>query len=351
MKAGDLYCKTVALRKLPEFIQKLGGDPEHLFAQAGLNIAHIKGDHFYDWMKLCDLFTLIDDTLDEPSLGIRWAYEIPTDFLNSGPMLLVAALVPTMRDFFDLSNIYQKLHVNSFAYDYVENTDTHELEGEIQVHPLSPPCHQFVEHVAAVMALMVKTHYGEGRFTRLSFQHKAPADLSWHEKTFGCPIAFNADRNMIYMPLEFLDEKLGGRLQKLQPIVKAYLNRKMNKNSLFETSMAHTVERLLPNIFGLRKSKMPDVANILGVSPKKLQRLLKEEGVTYSDVLDNVRKGMAKRLLFESDISISHLATLLDYSSIESFSMASNRWFGSPATDYRKEIRASKGADVSLDLR
>ena len=346
MKAGDLYCKAIALRKLPEFIQKSGGDPEHLFAQAGLNIDHIKGDHFYDWMKLCDLFTLIDDTLDEPSLGIRWAYELPTDFLNSGPMLLVAALVPTMRDFFDLSNIYQKLHLNCLAYDYVENTDTHELEGEIQVHPLSPPCHQYVEHVAAVMALMVKTHYGEGRFIRLSFQHKAPADLSWHEKTFGCPIEFNADRNMIYMPLEFLDEKLGGRLHKLQPIVKAYLNRKMNKNLLVDTSIAHTVERLLPTIFGLRKSKMPDVANILGVSPKKLQRLLKEEGVTYSDILENVRKGIAKRLLYESDISVSHLATLLDYSSGESFSMASNRWFGLSATDYRKKLRAETSAQV-----
>ena len=91
---------------------------------------------------------------------------------------------------------------------------------------------------------------------------------------------------------------------------------------------------------------MPDVANILGISPKKLQRLLKEEGATYSDILENVRKGMAKRLLFESDISISHLATLLDYSSIESFSMACNRWFDVPATDYRRQLRESNGVGL-----
>ena len=45
MKSGDLYCKAVALNKLPEFIRELGGNPERLFAQAGLNMAHIK-THF-----------------------------------------------------------------------------------------------------------------------------------------------------------------------------------------------------------------------------------------------------------------------------------------------------------------
>ena len=343
MKSGDLYCKAVALSKLPEFIRELGGQPEDLFAQAGLNMAHIKTHNYYDWEKLCSLFTLIDRTLDEPSLGIRWAYEVPKDFLNAGPMLLLAALVPTMRDFFNLSIMYQKLHVNSFAYQYVENTNTNEVECELQLHPLSPPCQQFTEHIMTMIILMLRHHIGDGEFKRLSFQHKAPADISWHEKTFRCPIEFNAEKNVAYMPIEFLDVKLGGKLQKLQPIVKAYLNRKINKNQLFDTSMAHTVERLLPTILGLRKSSIIDMAEILDVSPKKLQRLLSDEEVTYSNILDNVRKGMAKRLLFESDILISHLAVSLDYSSTEAFNTACQRWFGVSPTQYRIDIRAPLG--------
>ena len=343
MKRGDLYCKAVSFRRLPELIRKLGGNPERLFAQAGLNMAHIKSDNYYDWNKLCGLFTRLVDTLDEPSLGIKYAYDIPKDFLNSGPMLLLAALVPTMRDFLDLSIKYQTLHINSYAYHYVENTNTNELECEIQIHPLSPPCQQFTEHIMAMVILMMRHHIGEAEFLRLSFQHKAPVDLSWHEKTFQCPIEFNADKNVAYMPLDFLDTKVSGRLQRLQPIVKTYLNRKVNKNPLFETSIAHTVERLLPSIFGIRKSRMTDVANILDLSPKKLQRLLHEEGTKYSDILRDVRKGMAKRLLFESDMSIAHLAVSLDYSSTEAFNMACQRWFGVSPTQYRKDIRASGG--------
>jgi len=167
MKRGDLYCKAVSFRRLPELIRNLGGNPERLFAQSGLNMAHINSDNFYDWNKLCDLFTRVDDAVDEPQLGIKFAYEVPKDFLNSGPMLIMAALVPTMRDFFHLSATYQKLHVNSFAYHYIENTAQNEVGCEVQIHPLSPPCNQFIEHIMAVMILMIRHHIGEGEFIRL----------------------------------------------------------------------------------------------------------------------------------------------------------------------------------------
>lgn len=345
MKSGALYCKAVALRTLPEFIRKLGGNPEQLFAQSGLNIAKIKSNDFYDWVRLCDLFARIERALDEPSLGIRFAHEVPKDFLNSGPMLLLAALVPTMRDFAVLSTRYQSLHVNGFSYHYVENIDTNEVACEVRIHPLSPPCHQFTEHVMTMMILLVRHRFGAGEFKRLSFQHKAPVDLSWHNEIFQCPIEFNADKNVAYMPLEFMDIKIGGRLKSLRPIVKTYLDRKINKTVLFNSSMAHTVERLLPSIFGLRKSGIKDVAKILDVSPKKLQRLLGEEGVTFSDIVNNVKKNMAKRLLFESDISIAHLSVLLDYSSPTAFNTACQRWFGLSPRQYRKTVRTKRGGD------
>ena len=157
MRNKNLYCKAVALRGLPETIRKLGGNPERLFAQAGLNMAHIKSHNYYDWEKICDLFIRIDSTLNEPSLGIKFAYDVPKDFLNSGPMLLLVALVPTLRDFFDLSVKYQPLHINSFTYHYLEYPDLNEVGLEARVHPLSPPCYQFVEHMLSLIHISEPT--------------------------------------------------------------------------------------------------------------------------------------------------------------------------------------------------
>jgi len=256
-------------------------------------------------------------------------------------MILLGALTPTIRDFFDLGMIYQKLHVTGIKYFYLENEVKEEVEAVIQIHPASPPCRQMIEHIMANLFLMERHYVGAFKYKKLTFQHNAPDDISWHEKTFKCPVEFNSDKTAAYIHSSFLKVKLGGKLKSLAPIVKMYLDRKLDSNTAFETSIAQTVEQILPTVFGMRKSRQIDVADILGISPKKLQRLLNEEGVSYSDILGNVRKSMAERLLYESDISISHLAEILDYSSYEAFNSACKRWFGLSPRQYRKKLRAS----------
>lgn len=76
-----------------------------------------------------------------------------------------------------------------------------------------------------------------------------------------------------------------------------------------------------------------------GAPPKKLQRLLAEEGATYSELLDQVRSNLAKRPLAETDISIDRIAKTLDYSTDWAFSTAAKRWFGKTPTQYRKHVR------------
>jgi len=341
MKRKALYCKAIALKDLPDFIRKLGGSPEKLFSRYEMDMSHaLSGNNFYDWNKACRLLEHAALELDEPYLGLKWAHSLPRDFMNSGPMVLLGALMPTVRDFFDFGNTYQKIHINGVAYHYTERAAEGDVECEVRVHPYSAPCHQFIEHIMATVFLMEQHYIGEARFKKVTFQHRAPEDLSWHEKIFKCPIEFNARKNAAYAEPSFLDIKLSGRLEKLRPVVKLYMDRRANRNTRFETSIAQTVELMLPNVFGMRKSGLNDVAHILDISPKKLQRLLGEEEVKYSDILDNVRKAMAQRLLFESDISISHLAVLLDYSSSEAFNAACKRWVGMSPRQYRKKLRS-----------
>jgi AraC-like DNA-binding protein len=342
MKRGALYVKAIAFKDFPRVIRSLGGSPETLFAQSELDMSYaLKGDNYYDWDKACGLVELSARELGEPSLGLKWAHEVPTDFLTSGPMILLGALIPTIRDFFDLGIMYQKLHVSGIKYSYSENEVKEEVQAVIQIHPASPPCRQMIEHIMATIFLMERHYLGAFKYKELTFQHNAPDDISWHEKTFKCPVEFNSDKTGACIPSSLLNVKLGGKLKSLAPIVKLYLDRKLDSNTAFETSMAQTVEQILPMVFGMRKSRQIDVASILEISPKKLQRLLNEEDVSYSDILGNVRKSMTERLLYESDIAISHLAVLLDYSSNEAFNSACQRWFGLSPRQYRKKLRAS----------
>ena len=340
MKKSALYCKSISFRGFPKFIRKLGGSPEILFAKAELNMSHAnQGNHFYDWSKACNLFERAAVELNEPSLGIRFAHELYKDGLNSGPNLLFGALTESVRDFASLALPYQKLHINGVHYSYSEDETNKLVEFVVQTHPLSPPCRQFIEHIMTVCFLLERRLVEKAQYKTVTFQHSQPDDLSWHKKTFPCEINFNAEKNCIFADIEILNLEFSGKLTKLQPIVKMYLNKKLHDNPTYKTPISQTIESILATVLGTKKSNIKDIAEILDLSPKKIQRLLNDEGTTYSEILENVRKSLTKRLLFESDITITHLASILDYSSHEAFNTACRRWFKASPRQYRKILR------------
>ena len=112
------------------------------------------------------------------------------------------------------------------------------------------------------------------------------------------------------------------------------------KHPKAKQSISMMVAVTIPAILGIKGSDIQHASQTLDIHPKKLQRLLKDEGVSYSEVLDDVRKNIAARLLAESDISIVRLAKMLDYSSDRPFTTATKRWFGMPASQYRQVLKS-----------
>jgi len=335
--------RSVALAGLPEYIEEQGGAPERLFKEAGLNIDHAaSNEHFISWIKACDLLERIALELDEPSFGLKWAHHLPKDFLNSGPMLFLASITPTVRDFLDLAFKYQKLHTNGVSYSYHEDHENGCFEGRLHLHPASPPCRQFVEHIIGSCALLERFHTGVTRYRYIQFEHSQPQDISWHEKTFQCPVKFNADQTMGVVDLDYIDYKIGGGFKILQPLLKFHLNRQIKNNRTYHRSIKQMVEELIPALMGVGNSRITRVAEIMEMNPKKLQRLLKQDGTSYSEILDRVRHNMAKRFLIESDAPIVRIALLLDYTSSEAFNAACKRWSGMSPRKYREHLRMEK---------
>ena len=84
------------------------------------------------------------------------------------------------------------------------------------------------------------------------------------------------------------------------------------------------------------------VAESIGLSAKKLRRLLASEGTTFSDLLETVRSKMARELVANSNTPVASIAGLLDYSATPPFILAFRRWTGMSPLEYRK---AKKNGD------
>ena len=77
------------------------------------------------------------------------------------------------------------------------------------------------------------------------------------------------------------------------------------------------VERLLPH----GKTQKRIVAKTLGLSARTLSRRLADEGTTYEEVVDQLRRSLGLQYLKEPSLSLSQIAWLLGYGGSTSFNL------------------------------
>jgi AraC-like DNA-binding protein len=81
------------------------------------------------------------------------------------------------------------------------------------------------------------------------------------------------------------------------------------------------------------------LAHATGTSVRTLQRRLKDVGVNYNDLQNDVRKTLALNLLENDRLALGEIAFSLGYSEVSAFNHAFRRWVGQSPGDYRR-VRA-----------
>ena len=72
------------------------------------------------------------------------------------------------------------------------------------------------------------------------------------------------------------------------------------------------------------------------MSGRTLQRKLRDEGMAFQALLDDLRCQLARRHMAEPRESIAEIAFLLGFSEVSTFHRAFKRWTGLTPGDYRK---------------
>jgi AraC-like DNA-binding protein len=80
-------------------------------------------------------------------------------------------------------------------------------------------------------------------------------------------------------------------------------------------------------------SGLSPLARATGTSVRTLQRRLREAGVTYNDLQNDVRKTLALNLLENETLALSKIAFSLGYSEVSAFNHAFRRWVGQSPGD------------------
>lgn len=168
----------------------------------------------------------------------------------------------------------------------------------------------------------------------VTFTHAAPAHAAEIEQVFAAPVRFCAEHNAIVFPLGMLEHPLRGA----DPVLHAVLRRladhelsQLQDLSAFPNKVRAAIEAELQ-----QGAALEQVAARMHLSTGGLRSRLRQHGVTYSRLLDAVRKDHARRALRDTQLGISELAHRLGFAHPPAFHRAFRRWFGVTPNMYRE---------------
>jgi AraC-like DNA-binding protein len=173
----------------------------------------------------------------------------------------------------------------------------------------------------------------------VAFTHDAPSEQREYELTFGpAQVRFSAPfmgfllrRSHLAVPLERADPKLHGVIAKHARQAMSELPRAESVTERARTVAAKELARGNANAV--------HVATELGMSMRTLGRRLAEEGTTFKDLLDDLRRRLALHYVAGRDLPLADVALLLGFSETAAFHRAFRRWTAQTPLEYRRGRR------------
>ena len=162
----------------------------------------------------------------------------------------------------------------------------------------------------------------------IRFTHAEPSYRREYDRIFGAPLEFGSSMNAIL----FGEELFSVRMPQPNQYVSSLLTERAEAllEKLEESkSVRGRVEKLLIPILHTGEAKIETIARKLALSRQTLFRKLKAEGVTFEQVLDELRHKLALEYLNGKNVSVNETAYLLGFSDAAAFSRAFKRWTGS----------------------
>ena len=139
---------------------------------------------------------------------------------------------------------------------------------------------------------------------------------------------FALNPNARELPLIHADPYLNNLLLKY---CEAAITDRRGNVSQVRTRVENAISSLLPH----GRAVVDDVARSLGMSKRTLARKLSDEGLNFTEILQQQRRDLADRYLDDPKLHISKIAWLLGFNEVSEFTHAFKRWTGKTSSQMR----------------
>lgn len=243
---------------------------------------------------------------------------------------------PTLRDGCLAWKRFLAMRTNCVSLTFTEDDSTGTLEWIIP-----PRLGNYTQNMFARIGWSVKrveTALDQSPApVRIELIANAPSKTSRLQERYGDRIQFGQSRNCLVFSKEVLsqapkrnDENLYSIIQKAAGEEQASFAQRGSPLCRIADEISETMKT--------GTCSLQTVASNLGISQRSIQRLLAEEGTSFRQMTEEIRRSAAGRYLRETNLPMKEIAFLLGFSEISTFSRAVKSWYGQPPKEIRRTV-------------
>jgi AraC-like DNA-binding protein len=321
---------------LIEAIAAAGGDPDEVLGSVGLDRPALSNPSGF---MACSDFTRLLEAAAQATGDDCFGLHLGAHYQpkNIGPLAYVVLNSPTFATAMENVGRYHKVHNEATQVSLTVDDDWAYLRL-LLVDPAIEFPRQHNEYGIAIMLGTIRLMAGsQWAPSEVQLSHPTPRDASEHIRLFRCPVSFGCASNAIVMEREFVDRTVPAADARLYPILQRYLDRVLSEMPE-EDGLLVSVRKAVGESMRDTDPTLTQVARRVALSPRTLQRRLKDRGIDFVRLVDDTRRRFAFNYLRDPEHTFTEIAYLLGYSEVSAFNRAFKRWTGSTPSDYRRKI-------------
>ena len=325
---------TIALdtvKSLANYLTALGLDRQKILNSIQLNETELnQSRQLIDAEYYEQLFKLAEHHLGRNTIGFEFGQAIEAD--RWGILGYIAFTSASFREASRKQQKYQSL-VGDVGAPVQELLDDGLLLKWLPAYRCS---HNVVEEIiTGWMAMALKLSLGRARPKTIYFSHPCQSDIRHYQAYFDCELHFDSEFNGIKINEAMLDVPLAKHDPEINHLLCQHADTLINQ--LAEQQPLEVLSRFIHGQLPHGVPELEDAAQNLQMSARTLQRKLNERQLTFTGLIERIRKEQATRYLRDTDVKIVHIAQMLGFSEQSAFQRAFKRWTQQTPKQFRDQ--------------
>src|SRR5215469_11275796 len=354
--AARITAPTVNLASLvyglDAYMRSRGADASEALRRAGLELDDVNNpDRRVPLIRYLELLEICADLLADRQFGLKFGAQYEPR--HAGVVGNIALASRRVGEAFEMIGRYLPTMVDATVHG-VEVSDGIAFVYSYYIDPLMMSYRQKADWAIAFACNLMRVGLGDPRWTpqevllpqlvdEIPAQRRTRAEIMGDNIRVGHPWAgIRFDAALLKRPMATADAMIESLMRHYGDLRLAALPEQRDEIEQLRREIA----RLLVKGSG----GIDHLAKVTGTSVRTLQRRLKDAGVTYAELQNEVRKTLAINLLENEALALAEIAFSLGYSEVSAFNHAFKRWVGQSPGDYRRlrKVRSGSGAGSKL---